>query len=141
MLDRLSRLHALVYEVDLGDRIPRLVRIGERLPIYNKIRPDMNMLAFRLEPLVLTPYLSEIGGVFYATRLGVQKGVVSWVPDGSMAHLSDAASLGRSQKVYFSATTDQAQLWLERRFARLVGARYRSHKMLHVDQYEYTREP
>ena len=142
ILSRLGRFHALVYEVDLGDGIQRLVRIGQRLPLSNKQRPDLSMLMFVLEPLVLTPYLPEIRGVFYATALSLQKGIISWVPHESMAHLTGRRlRKGESKQVRFRSTTPQAELSLQRKFAKLTGMRYRSKRLIRQDQYEYTREP
>ena len=140
-LGHIIRFLNLSFEVNLGDGW-RPVRVGSRMTMRNQARPQLSLFVFRLEPLVLTPYLPEIGGTFFASRPGFERGVVSWIPTIGMGHLSGWRDVeGPSKKVGFRAMTQDAQDWFVLQLARASGARYRSKQLIRKDRYEYTREP
>ena len=139
-LGRVFRFLNLVFEVELGDGVWRSVRVGERRPLRNESRPDLSLLAFRLDPWIATPYLPEIRGVFFASRPGYDRGLVSWTPATDMGHLVRAPS-GRSLLVPFRAANDDAQAWFVLQLAKAAGMRYRNRTLLRGDRYEYRREP
>ena len=141
-LGHVIRFLNLVFEVELGDGAWRPVRIGEHRPLRNVTRPELSLLAFKLEPLIVTPYLPEIRGCFFASRPGIERGVVSWIPTADMRHLSQLRQPeGVSRYVRFRCVTEDAANWFAVLLAKAGGMRYRNRTLLRQDRYEYRREP
>lgn len=141
-LSRMVRFMNLTYEVRLGDGVWRQVRVGEHLRMRNEAKPDLSLFVFKLEPLILTPYLPELRGTFFATRPGYERQVISWAPTFDMRHLSQIEDArGQSVRVDFRPLTPEAEDWFILQLAKAGGMRFRNRMLIRKDRYEYRREP
>jgi len=142
-LSRMVQYMNLIFEVRLGDGVWRKVRVGQHVRMSNEAKPELALFVFKLEPLIVTPYLPELRGTFFASRPGYERRVVSWAPSMDMRHLSqlDEREHGRSLKVGFRPLTPEAEDWFVLQLAKAAGMRFRNRPLLRKDRYEYTREP
>jgi hypothetical protein len=144
--ERLKKYAALTFEIQLSNGWTA-VRIAHKMPLYNPINPSMSLLIFRLEPVVPTPYLPSLEGLFWLSSPGLKKGVVTWIPDASQEYLigkdyhrtMNALAMGKSYNMPFRCQTQGAGEWLVLQLAKAAGMKFREHDM--AGNLVYTREP
>ena len=139
--ERMDRLRLLTFEVDLGTGW-RQIRIGNHMPLYNYVKPELSMLIFRAIPVIATPYLSKIGGSFYLTLDGLTAGKITWIPGKSQNYLTGRNELLRpehARECEFRCVTREAGIWLHRELAKACGMRFREHDI--GGHVRYTRDP
>lgn len=141
--ERMRRYNALTFEIDLGNGVWRQIRMGSHVRLYNPVKPELSMLVFRALPVIATPYLSKIGGVFYITLDGLTSGKVTWMSEKAQRHLwkvTRKRGFGEgSIECKFRCVTKEAGTWLHRELAKACGMRFAEHDL--AGNVVYTREP
>ena len=142
---RISHLSRLTFEVDVNGW--RLVTIHNKLPFPNRIQRKLSLLFFTAQPVIATPYLSDIGGLFCISLPGVDSQIVSWMPTMDKRRLervlNPMQALRGSLRVGFRSTTIEADNWLRLQLAKAAGMRYKEHSLLTPGEGRaiFTREP
>jgi len=137
---RVAKFEALRFELDLGDGVWRMVRIGNRVPLYNPVKPELSMLMFGVTPVVPSAYLPEIGGTFWITLDGLTAGKVTWMPSENQLYLVQQNRKWKDGTTCkFRCCTEEAGLWLHRELAKACGMRFREHDL--GGRVVYTRDP
>ena len=145
---RIVRHNNLYFEVKLDDRTWRSVRIKDKMPLRNPVQPKLSMLVFKLTPLIYSPFLSFIHGTFFITSPGVDRGVISWLPEVGMEHfikqLTQTTPSNESARSFFldwRSGTPDAENWIRVQLALAAGERFRRTATLRPDEYVYSRQP
>ncbi len=148
MNKRIVRHNNLYFEVKLDDRTWRSVRIKDKMPLRNPIQPKLSMLVFKLTPLIYSPFLSFIHGTFFITSPGVDRGVISWLPEVGMEHFikqltqtTPSNESARSFILDWRSGTPDAENWIRVQLALAAGERFRRTATLRPDEYVYSRQP
>lgn len=142
---RMFRLSQLIFEVDVSGW--RMVTIHNRLPFPNRIKRHLSLLFFTAQPVIATPYLSDIGGLFCVSLPGLEAKIVSWMPTMDKRRLervlNPMQALRSSLRVGFRPTTIEADNWIRLQLAKASGMRFREHSLLTPNSGKviYTREP
>ena len=141
--ERMEYHRALTFEVDLGNQgVWRQIRIGNHMPLYNPVKPDLSLLVFRALPVIATPYLPKIEGKFFITLDGLTAGKVTWIPGDEQGYLwarGKARDMSTTIECGFRCVTREAGMWLHRKLAEACGMRFREHDI--GGHIVYTRDP
>lgn len=116
----------------------RTVKIRDSIPLYNPINPSLSMIMFNVLPLISTPSIIEIPGVFYISNPGVDSNTVSWVKEVDMKDIAEHLKHGDTSIVFkyqstpteFVPLNQRSELWLRQQLARAARMRYRERPML-----------
>ena len=138
--ERMRRYNAIIFEIDLGTGW-RQICIGNHMPLYNPVKPELSLLVFRALPVIVTPYLSKIEGQFFITLDGLTKGIVTWIsleyPHFLLENYNKYSK--GSIECKFRCVTEEAGMWLHRELAKACGMRFAEHDL--AGNVVYTREP
>lgn len=104
----------------------------------NRIKPELSILFFKPEVIIATPGMHSLNCWVAITLKGAKEGRCTVMKD-----VGDDPRLSLSRGVIheFRYPYEETKHFFQQRFAKAAGMRYRSHKLVKPDEYEYTKNP
>ena len=138
-LERVRKAQAISFEVEMHD-IWRAVILTNGVPLPNRYKPELVIVFFKPELLVVTPVMSVIDGWLAVTLCSLSTHRATLLSAGAddVESLLRRSAIGRA--VGFRPTNDESADWLRLMLARASGMRYREHSILDPEKIIYTRD-
>ncbi len=125
---RVQALNDITFDVGLLGAI-RTVWLHSGRPMPNRVNPYLTVIFYRMDPVIATPYLSNIDGHLAVSLGSISQGYATWIGQGF------------EERVYFKPCTPKAEQWLRLQVAKANGMKYRRHGDVKPDEIIYTKEP
>ena len=126
-LARMRRHQSITFEIELDSWYT--VWLTEKVPMLNRIKPELSVIYFKPMLLIATPMMPEFPGRIAVTGAGVANKRCTWITD--YGH----------RTVGFRYCNEDSLKWINLQFARAGGMKFRHRGLVKPDQVIYTPEP